>query len=53
MIERSNAEDVKVAMDQDVGFMAGSKPRYDLRKNGVMLESKVGIVEVSTVMGMR
>lgn len=53
LTERSSAEEVKVAIDQDVGFTAGSRPRFERRKKGVMFEINVGIVDVRTVIGMR
>ena len=53
MIDRSNAEPAKVARLQLAGFIAGSRPRYDFRKTGVLVEIRVGSVEVKKVMGMR
>lgn len=53
MTERSRAEEAKVAIDHDVEFMAGSRPKYERRTNGVTLERKVGIVDVRTVIGIR
>jgi len=53
LIERSNAEEAKVATDHDAEFIAGSKPRYERRKKGVTFERNVGMLEVRTVMGIR
>jgi hypothetical protein len=53
LIERSRAEDKKLARDHDVGFMFGSSRRYERRKRGVEVEMNVGMVEVRNVMGSR
>jgi hypothetical protein len=50
---RSRAEDKNVPTDHDVGFMAGSRPRYDRRKKGVAFETNVGIVDDRSVIGRR
>lgn len=50
---RSRAEAVKVAIDQDVGVIAGSRLRYERRRKGDALEIRLGMVEVRTVMGRR
>lgn len=53
LIERSNAEPTKEARLQLAGFMAGSRPKYDLRKTGVLVEMRVGRVDEKNVIGMR
>lgn len=50
---RSNAEPKKVKIDQEVGFTAGSRDRYDLRKRGVDVAMNVGIDDVKNVIGTR
>lgn len=52
-MDKSRADDVNVATDHDVGLTLGSSPRYERRKNGVILDRKVGMVEVKTVIGIR
>lgn len=50
---RSNADARNVSIDQDVGFMAGSRFKFDLRNRGVEVAMKVGIVDVRNAIGIR
>lgn len=53
LMDKSTADPRKVKIDQDVGFMAGSRRRLFFRKRGVDVEISVGIEEAKNVIGMR
>jgi len=53
LIDKSRAELANVATLQLAGFIAGSSPKYDFRKTGVLVEINVGKVEVRNVIGTR
>ena len=52
-MDRSIAEERKLAIDHVVGFMLGSSRRYERRSTGVEVEMRVGSVEVKKVIGSK
>lgn len=53
LMDKSSAELANVATLQLAVFIAGSRPKYDFRKTGVLVEISAGKVEVRNVIGIR